>query len=484
MALGKVILNLTEQIHPTCAERLFRAIGQVNFSRKIRDLSMPALFTVRIGRYALIATLLAALASPAWAGLGFRSAVGGVAINTKGVLTLQTKQANRELVEFMKDHVQPAEGEMNDASELRRVSLKKLAAIVADSAKNNYMLADDVRYLAGLQRVQYIFVYPEQNDIVLAGPGDGWKVTESGDVVGRTNGLPILQLDDLLVALRGSEQARQLGISCSIDPTEEGMRRMRTVGRKQGAFHPSVLAKLEQAMGPQQIKLTGIPADSHFARVLVAADYRMKRIAMQLEQSPLRELPSYLSMLKNSRVKVTNMMPRWWMACDYEPMARTEDGLGWELRGPGVKVMTEMDFVDSDGTRTASGKRSDLAQKWADAMTKNYEKLSKKSPVFGQLRNIMDLAIIAAVIDKHDLAEKAGCDLSVLTESSIDLGTWNAPKTVSTQCSVTKRGREYLVTASGGVQIESWQVAEKAEVKPALSTVYTKASMSSDSWWK
>lgn len=54
---------------------------------------------------------------------------------------------------------------------------------------------------------------------------------------------------------------------------------------------------------------------------------------MHLEQSPLRELPSYMSMLKYSKVKMKNMMPRWWMACDFEPMGRTEDGLGWELRG-------------------------------------------------------------------------------------------------------------------------------------------------------
>lgn len=384
---------------------------------------------------------------------------------------------------MMRDTVPAVEGEMNELG-MRRISLRQLSEAINESQANNTELPAEMRYLAGMQRVQYVFVYPEQNDIVIAGPGEGWEVNESGDVVGRTTRQPVVQLEDLLVALQSSQQAREVGISCSIDPTEEGVRRMESLVRKQSRYNPRVLPAIEKAMGAQQIKLTGIPHDSHFARVLVAADYRMKRIAMHLEQSPLRELPSFLSMMKNSRTKVTNMMPRWWMACDYEPMARTDDGMGWEIRGPGVKVMTELDFVAEDGSRESTGRKLGLAQKWADRMTENYEELSAKSPIFGQLRNAMDLCVVAAVIDKHDLAEAAGCDLSALIDSSSVLGRWHAPKTVSTQCSVTKRGRDYLITASGGVQIESWQVADRAEVDVKLSTVYTKAAESTGTWWK
>jgi hypothetical protein len=41
---------------------------------------------------------------------------------------------------------------------------------------------------------------------------------------------------------------------------------------------------------------TGVPTDSRFAQVLVAADYRMKRIGMNFEKAPVRGLPSYLEM--------------------------------------------------------------------------------------------------------------------------------------------------------------------------------------------
>ena len=40
-------------------------------------------------------------------------------------------------------------------------------------------LSDDMKYLAGLQHIQYVFVYPELGDIVLAGPGEGWKINQA-----------------------------------------------------------------------------------------------------------------------------------------------------------------------------------------------------------------------------------------------------------------------------------------------------------------
>ena len=126
------------------------------------------------GRVALIAVLVASLTAQSFAGGFFRNgAVGGVIINAQGVLSQPSTKASRELAATMRDMVQTPDGAMNEASELRRVSLRKLSEMVADAAENNFELPSEVKYLAGLQRVQYVFVYPEQNDIVLAGPAEG-----------------------------------------------------------------------------------------------------------------------------------------------------------------------------------------------------------------------------------------------------------------------------------------------------------------------
>ena len=63
--------------------------------------------------------------------------------------------------------------------------------------------------------------------------------------------------------------------------------------------------QMEEAVGPQTITVTGVPATSHFARVIVAADFRMKRLAMNFEPAPVDGMPSFLTMLKRPRGRTT-----------------------------------------------------------------------------------------------------------------------------------------------------------------------------------
>jgi len=445
-------------------------------------------------RCALLLTLLAVATQvtmvPAGHNIFNNRAVGGVAVSPDGVLSVPA-QADRRLVrdELMKVIGKPS-AELNQPVGLRMISLRGLEAAIQDARTNGAgAVPDEVRYLAGIQRIQYVLVYPEENDIVLAGPGEGWKVDESGNVVGVTTGLPVIRLDDLVVAFRTSEDARTKqkgGITCSIDPTEQGLKQFEQIVKQAGGqMQAGVVQALEKAMGPQKISVTGIPERSHFARVLVASDYRMKRYAMELEKSPVPGIPSFVGMLKSKKGLVENMLPRWWLACNYEPLAKSEDGMAWELRGPGVKVMTEDDFVEG-GKVKRSGKSSPIAQQWADALTAKYAALSVKDPVFGELRNVMDLCVIAALIQREDLLGQVNLQLpNIMSEKDgMELERFNAPKQVSTQCSVTKSGRDYIITASGGVDVDSWSVVENAKADPSVGQIRTKAaSKDGKAWW-
>jgi len=239
-------------------------------------------------------------------------------------------------------------------------------------------------------------------------------------------------------------------------------------------FSDKLLNAIEQALGPQKITLRGVPETSRFARTLVASDFKMKRIAMRLDPSPVKGLASYLEMLKNPP---KNIMPRWWMACDYDPLAKSDDGLAWELRGKGVKVLTEDEIV-SEGKVKGTGKANKSAQRWADAMTSKYDDLMAAEPVFGDLRNLMDLCVLAAVIRKEDLLAKAKLELPTLMDSESKLGfvEYGAPRTVATQCSTMMRGRDHIITASGGVEVNSWAVADKTTPSPQLKAVREKAA--------
>lgn len=443
----------------------------------------------------LVVVMLVAPVHTALAGVaGFRNnAVGGISIDATGLVGPAKTVAKKELLALLRTEIKDAPTGLVAPVPLRMISLRGLADACEDAMKNSFgRLPEEVKFLAGIQRIQYVFVYPEINDIVLAGPGEGWRVDDDGSVVGVTTGRPVLRLDDLLVALRSVDDARTVGITCSIDPTPEGYRNLNKVleqQRRAGRVNPAVLEpEMKRAFGPQQVTISGVPDNSHFARVLVAADYRMKRIAMHLEDARVRGLPSYLDLIKKSPRAANNANPRWWLACNYEPLAASEDRLAWELRGPGVKTMTEDDFVSKDGTVAGTGRKSPLAQKWADAMTAKYEELSVEDAVFGELRNLMDMCVVAALIKKERLWEKAGLSSPILTQadSELKLENWNAPKTVAPQVSFIKTRNTWVFTASGGVDVNSWQVAGKYEVSDSISEIRDRAATQSRRglWWQ
>ena len=190
-------------------------------------------FATRRWCWFLAAALCLALATDGQGGGGFirGGAVGGVKIDAEGVLANPTVSDLQDLQAAWQAGLEAIPGEMDDPSELRFVSLKHVEAEIARHRDALQPLPDAVTYLAGLQRVQYVLVYPEQNDIVLAGPAEGWRIDSLGNTVGATSGRPVLLLDDLMVALRTATTSERTGISCSIDPTDEGVQRAQRVPR-------------------------------------------------------------------------------------------------------------------------------------------------------------------------------------------------------------------------------------------------------------
>lgn len=409
--------------------------------------------------------------------------VGGVMVNVDGVLDNVDPRSRHELAELRRKALDRVPVAMSETTELRMISLRALDDAIAQLAKAKQALPDEVRYLAGLQRVKYIFVDPDQRDLVLAGPAEGWKVDDLGNVVGITTGRPVLQLDDLVVALRSADQARNGGISCSIDPTPEGMQRLQQyLSTKRTIGNPGqTLRDYEQSLGPQQISVSGVSGSSRFASVLVAADYRMKRLAMKMDEPPVPGLPSFLDMARPG----ATMTPRWWLSPNYEALHRDAEGLAWELRGVGVKCLTAEDTFGTAGERTSTGQASPIAQKWADNMTSRYEALAEKEPIFAELRNCIDLAVVSALILKEDLVGRAGCELPMLTSTKqYSVAEFNVPKQVHSKAAAVKKGRNWVITASGGVMVQPWEMIQTAKTSDTVAAVRGKAvEARTKSWW-
>ena len=354
------------------------------------------------------------------------------------------------------------------------------------SLKSGKALPEDIVFLAGLQDIRYVFVYPEQKDIVLVGFGEGWRIDAHGNIVGITTGRPVLLLDDLLTALRTAASSARAGISCSIDPTPEGIQQLRahvatltTMNDKQ-----AISSGLEKALGRQLVTFSGVPATSHFASVLVAADYRMKRLAMNFEPSPVHGMPSFLHMYTSAGVGMDNILQRWWLEPKYESVLRSPDGLAWQFNGAGVKCLTEEDFATANGQLQHEGKSSAVAQKWADNMTGHYDELAVADPVFGDLRNCMQLALVGALVAHERLADKAGCNLPALMhESTLKTLELPVPTQVDSQVSMVKQGHNWIISASGGVSIRPGEIVRQARESSAPAEARAKALSPARSAW-
>ncbi len=416
----------------------------------------------------------------------FANNIGGVEVDAAGVVNTMATRWDAKDLKALKSAIDSTDPLFNGRGlKIRKVSLRGLWREMEAAAQEKRAVAPEVALMGGLQRIEYVFVDPATKDIVFAGPAEAWTVDPNGNVVGATTGAPVLRLEDFVVAMQTAENAnRDEGISCSINPTNEASERLARLQDFIGQFDPSKVAQVEELGGPQVITLTGVPTDSRYSQILVAADYKMKRLSMGFEPAPVPNMPSYLELCSEKGRVRGSSSPRFWMECNYQPLAVSEDGLSWQLRGPGVKTLTEDGFIGKGGERQVSQRKDALAEKWAKTMTDEFESLAAREPIFRELRNLMDLSVVAALITKENLLAKAGIEsLPIDDASKLAMPTYHVPQSVPTQCSFVQLAGAWLVTASGGVQVDSWAVVDnRSQADLAKERTEALAGNSANHW--
>jgi hypothetical protein len=404
-------------------------------------------------------------------GFGFGQAVGGIAIDAEGIINNINPAARQELSATRRAALAKA-GPL-EAAAVRHVSLAGVIKAIDEAAGGP--LPPEVIFLAGLQRVTHVFVDPDGHDIVLAGPAEAITIDAAGNAVGAESKRPPLQLEDLVAALRAIDAARSGGIRCSIDPTPEGLTRLQALMRSQrglGANPDATLRRMEEALGPQVVSVGGVPGDTRFAHVLVAADYRMKRIGMGLEPSGVPGLPSYTAMVPAGGSAAA--LPRFWLEPTYEPLSRDPDELAWQINGRHMTCLTESDLLAKGGVKRGQGAADGIAKKWCAAMTTHYDTLATRQPVFADLVNCIDLAVVAALIQGRQLDRRAGLDLAVLLDDEkLPVPAYRVATTVPTIATKLRKGNGWVVTASGGVQFQPWAFATESVEATELAAART-----------
>lgn len=421
----------------------------------------------------------------------------GVAVDAEGVLRRvavqdPTGQLAQQRVQEALVQLDP---DVARRSKLRKVSLTRLERAMKARIEAGEPIDSVMRNLAGLTQLQYVFCYPETGDIVIAGPAEAWAEAPSGRILGIETGRPVLELQDLVVALRAfsaENSVKSPFIYCSIDPTEEGLSRMQQFLRE---YRPSVpdeqfiVNELRTRLGPQVITVGGVPAATHFAQVLVEADYRMKLIGIGLEQPPVR-LTSYVDRANPAQIG-RNALQRWFFVPDYECVRVSEDAMAMELVGDGVKLVGEDEVVANDGSRRVAGKGNRASQAFVKAFTQVYPKLAERAPVYAQLRNCIDLAIAAAFIRDQDYYSLVEWKPEVfLSEEAFPVETLNPPKQVETAVNSMWKGNTLMTPVGGGVQIRAAEAVsstnmlddEKGGVQEARAAIDL-SKLGPNQWW-
>ncbi len=446
----------------------------------------------------LAAAAIAALApSVVWAqnNNGNNSAYAGVSIDANGVLHAKSYSdpdgdLRRKQIEAARTTLDP---KVTAFSKLRKVSLNRLEQTILD---HQGVLTDEMRCLAGLLRVRYVFYYPDSKDIVLAGPAEGWAPDPSGRIVGINTCRPVLQLQDLVVALRafpfGKSSPQEIG--CSIDPTQEGLAALKQFNRTVHLNGPpteeqiqAIAEGIRNSLGYQNITLNGVSPKTHFAQVMVEADYRMKLIGIGLETPPVK-MVSYVERAKPSE---SNGLRRWYFVPDYQCVRQSDDRLAMELVGDGVKLVGEDEVVGNSGERrAAAGRGSKASQAFVASFTKKYPELADRSPVYAELRNLIDLAVAAAYIQEQGFCDKAGWRMEFFgSEKAYPVETYDIPKTVESAVNVIARAGAVSFPVGGGVTMQPTKALDSGNVLPdkkgnvAKLHSELKPDLAKGQWW-
>ena len=248
---------------------------------------------------------------------------------------------------------------------------------------------------------------------------------------------------------------------------------------------------IRESLGLQNVSFWGVSPKTHFAATMVKADFRMKLIGIGLEQPPVR-MTTYVDKA-NPLSMARNSLARWFFQPDYDCLVMTEDMLGMKILGDGVKLVGEDELVSHDGKRQAAtaGSGNRATRQYAKSFTDKYSAIAKQVPVYASLRNLIDMTIVAAYLQKEDIYKKVDWSMDFFgNEEKYPVETGTPVKFAETTVNIMRHSRGSVASypTGGGVHICPLDALDVAHMKyDKDGEIATRrsgaASGSNDSWW-
>jgi len=453
----------------------------------------------------LIELMTSTIAPDTWREAGgtqgeVKSHRGGVFVDSAGAMKpiVDAEQLAR-LGALRREAAQGQEGDSaRKTSALRKVSLTRLERELQLRAARGLAPNEELATLAGLQKIQYVFVYPESGDVVIAGPAGDWYAGRENRLLSVDSDRPVVLLDDLVNLMRREFKAGG-NFGCSIDPTPEGLEKITqfVAESNKKPLAPGARGKwmdgLRNAMGQQNITVDGLDPTTRAARILVEADYRMKLVGIGREES-VPNVPSYLDMVKNSKGAPPAMdLLRWWFTLNYDALLTSPEHDVYELRGQGIKLLSENEFLAARGQRVQSGKSDNLNSQFATNFTKNFPALAQKYPIYAELQNIFDLALVCSILKQDGVCDRIDWQRSgFMNPRVVQIEHGFTPTKVDTVVNSREISKSLIVASvSGGVTVDVTPVAapksmvvdSRGQLLKLRQSVAPKSLETSAWWW-
>ena len=128
---------------------------------------------------------------------------------------------------------------------------------------------------------------------------------------------------------------------------------------------------------------------------------------------------------------------------------------------------------------------------FCSAFTRNYHQMADTTAVYAELKNLIDMSIVAAFIQKEDYFSRAGWDMTFFSdEEKFPVETYEAPKQVETAVNAIFKGGSLMTPVGGGVSIQPLKAVSEGKIKydqkglinKVRSTVDTE-SLDDGQWW-
>jgi hypothetical protein len=387
----------------------------------------------------------------------------GIEVDPNGLLRGLTREETGHTLSALGHRAREADlnTDLRAKSSLRLVSLTRLEKEVSKRLAEGRSVPETMQHLAGLSHIRYVFVYPEQHEVVIGGPAEGWKYNEQGIAVGRESGRPTLFLDDFVTVLRTFSPRGAGYFNCQIVPREEGLRRIKQFVEESNARGPldavavrSWTNQLQQQLGFQDVEINGIPDDSRVAQVIFEADYRLKLIGIGKLPGG-HGIPSIFDLLpKTGEVKSQRMDAlRWWLSMKYDAVTHSPDRNAFEIQGSAVLCQSENEKISAQGQRIHTGQSEVTNRLFAANFTENYPELAAHDPIFADLQNIFDLSLVAALLTDNRVPDELGWDLgSFRPEGAYHTAHYQPPKSIMSVVNHrVYNGKDIVVQVAGGV---------------------------------